>query len=61
MADWKTQDVERILANPYYCLPGADREPIIPEREWIKANVQLIQEIGAEKWLKRLLDNLRDK
>lgn len=53
-----------MLANPYYAIVIAkslneDHEPLITEEDWIKANAKLIQEIGAEEWLHRLLDTLK--
>lgn len=30
-------------------------EAIVPKQRWIDANKRLIEEIGAEKWLSRLL------
>jgi hypothetical protein len=65
MADeeWDEETVRMVLANPYNCLsvgPNWDlHQPTISEDEWIKANVRLIGEIGADKWLKFLLENLR--
>ena len=65
MAD-EQRDVETVrqtLANPYNCLsvgPNWDlHQPTISEDEWIKANARLIGEIGANNWLKLLLENLR--
>lgn len=55
---------ERIFSNPFYCINispelTADHTPLVTEEAWIKANTHLIQTIGAEKWLKELLENLR--
>lgn len=63
----RVEDVEKIIANPYYCLRNWDmgaaiegdiHEPLISIEQWVKANENLIKEIGADKWLYRLLQNL---
>lgn len=58
-----TETIERLISNPFYAI---DINPVfiqehpkmITEKEWIKANVNLIKEIGEEKWLVNLLENL---
>jgi hypothetical protein len=56
-------DIERTFANPFYC--GAMEqyvgkyEPIVTEEEWIKVGVKVIGEIGAEAYLKRLLEAIK--
>jgi hypothetical protein len=57
-------NLKKMLANPYYAIVIAknlseDHEPLIAEEDWVKANAKLIQEIGAEEWLHRLLDVLK--
>lgn len=57
-------DVKRMLANPYYAVVfdkalTEEHEPLIAEEDWVKANAKLIEEIGAEEWLHRLLDVLK--
>lgn len=53
-------DVKGMLINPIYAvsidpdLVGSP-EPIVSKERWIKANEKLINEIGAEEWLSRLL------
>jgi hypothetical protein len=59
-------DLKEILANPYYAIVitkalSEEHEPLVSEEDWIKANAKLIEEIGAEEWLRRLLDTLRAK
>lgn len=59
------KDLQQICSNPFYCLPQIaeifvqQHEPLITEENWISANVKLIEEIGSEKWLALLLDNLK--
>ena len=62
--DLTEKDVERLFANPYYCLSDwttcNDRHPaLITEDVWIKCGAKLIKEIGAEKYLRHLLENLK--
>jgi hypothetical protein len=55
----------KIFANPFYCLEKIDsifvakHIPLVSEEDWIKAGVKIIEEIGAEKYLKLVLDNLK--
>lgn len=59
------EDYHKLLPNPFYCLPEIDpifvelHEPLITEEMWIAANVKVIEEIGSEKWLFLLLENLK--
>jgi hypothetical protein len=56
-------DVTVMLINPIYAV-SIDRdlvgshEPIVSKERWIEANEQLIDEIGTEQWLRRLLSVL---
>jgi len=57
-------DVKRILANPFYCIEihkslCEPHEPTISEEDWIKASVVTIKDIGAEEFLKELIENLK--
>jgi hypothetical protein len=74
IADWKEKDVprftednlQRILINPFYALTvapqlTAEHDPSMSEAAWIQANASLIREVGAERWLKQLLDVLEEK
>ena len=59
-----TEDnVQRIILNPFYAITVAPRwteehEPPMGEAEWVQANASLMGEIGAERWLRQLLDIL---
>jgi len=54
-----------MICNPVYCLdrvapwiaepPG----PLVPVEEWVAAGAKLIEEIGAEAYLRQLIKNLR--
>lgn len=60
-----TEDqVKRMLVNPYYAINFAENiddphEPLVSEEVWIKSNLKLIDELGAEQWLKLLLSVLQ--
>lgn len=59
-------NLEDMLSNPFYAITVAkpfseDHEPLVSEEDWIKANAKLIEEIGAEEWLRLLLNKLRAK
>jgi hypothetical protein len=54
------QEVTKMLINPYYAVnfdPSLidEHPPIISEGDWIKANLKLMDEVGAQKWLEHLL------
>lgn len=43
--EWSEDSVARILMNPLYCLV----EPaVVSEDQWIKANAEMIREMGEE-------------
>ena len=54
-----------MICNPVYCLdrvapwiaepPG----PLVPVEQWVAAGAKLIEEIGAEAYLRQLIQNLR--
>jgi hypothetical protein len=55
-----THDFKHLFINPYSAItidPGlaTRHDPTIDESQWIRANVILIDRIGAEEWLTRLL------
>jgi hypothetical protein len=54
---WTPDDVRKLLMNPMYCL---SEPPVVSEAQWIQAGVRLIGEIGPEKYLRALLDILKD-
>jgi hypothetical protein len=62
-ATLETDDLIRILVDPYYAINvapdiAADHQPIITKIDWIKANRCLIDEPGADQWLVYLLSIL---
>jgi hypothetical protein len=61
--DWNAEQVTRLAVNPYYAVTLAEslctpHPPLISKDEWVQANVRLIDELGAEAWLRTLLDVL---
>ncbi len=53
-------DVTAMLINPIYAVSidpdlTGHHEPIVPKERWIETNEKLIDEMGAEAWLRRLL------
>jgi hypothetical protein len=63
--EMSTEDIRKMVCNPVYCLdrvahwiaepPG----PMISVEEWVAAAAKLIEEIGAESYLRLLIENLR--
>jgi hypothetical protein len=61
--EWTESDVESMVVNPFYAVTidatlAIEHEPIVSKSEWVKANLRVMEEIGAERWLYRLLDVL---
>lgn len=57
-------EVKKMLLNPFYAITISkllteDHELLLSEEDWVKANAKLINEIGAEEWLHRLLSVLK--
>lgn len=53
-------DITAMLINPIYAVSidpdlVGSHEPLVSKERWIEANEKLIDEIGAETWLRRLL------
>jgi len=59
------QDIRKMVSNPVYCLDrvapwiAEAAGPIIPVEQWVAAGAKLIEEIGAEAYLRLLIQNLR--
>ena len=60
-------NITMILSNPFYCLEEVapifviKHEAIITRDDFVKSGVLLINELGSEKYLNLLLDNLEGK
>jgi hypothetical protein len=62
--DVTEDDVRRMLLNPFYAIEIAPilaepHDKMVSEDQWVAANAKLIQEIGAEAWLRGLLTVLK--
>jgi hypothetical protein len=62
--DWTPGDVAAMIANPFYAINfdeglAAPHGPILSENDWVKANVNLIAELGPEVYLRSLLSVLK--
>ena len=60
---WTEEDVARMIVNPFYAITidqtlCLDHEPLVTRDEWVMANVKAIRELGAERYLRLLLDVL---
>lgn len=66
MAQFAEDNLQRIMMNPFYVVTVAsqlttEHDPPMGETEWVQANASLIKDIGAEKWIRQLLDVLEGK
>jgi hypothetical protein len=62
--EWTPGDVASMIANPFYAINidkglAVPHEPLISEDDWVKANVRLIEDLGAEPYLRNLLSILK--
>ena len=62
--DWTPGDITGMIANPFYAITIHEgltlpHEPMISEDDWIEANVNLINELGPEPYLRNLLSVLK--
>jgi hypothetical protein len=58
------EQLKQQLINPYYAINFAPHfatkhAAIVSESQWVRANVRLIDELGPEEWLQRLLTALQ--
>lgn len=56
----------KIFANPFYCLGEGineifvmEHQALVSEDEFVQVGVNLIKEIGAEKYIRLILENLK--
>jgi hypothetical protein len=57
---WSKNDATGMLINPFYAISidpdlVGEHEAIVPRQRWIETNQRLIDELGTEEWLRRLL------
>jgi hypothetical protein len=59
------EEISKIVANPFYCLSrvhpifAQHHETLITEDAWIGAAAAVVKDMGAEKFLRLLLENLK--
>jgi hypothetical protein len=61
---WTPGDINAVIVNPFYAIEihpalAEPHEPMIDEETWITANVKVIDEQGAEAYLRNLLSVLK--
>lgn len=68
MASMSERDLDKIIANPFYCLTVHEdltipHKPLITEQIWIEAAMKSIAEDrdGGKKFLTYLVSNLKGK
>lgn len=57
-----TEDVADVIINPFYVLADfmVEHEAAIDQGTWIAGNRKLIEELGTEQWLTKLLHSLEE-
>jgi hypothetical protein len=60
MDEGSRKDAEHVLINPFYAInitPDlmGEHDPLVSEAQWVAANKKLIEEIGVQAWLEKLL------
>jgi hypothetical protein len=56
---WSAEDVAKVISNPVYT--GVGQYPrVIDDDTWVAANKRMVEEMGAEAYLRRLLAVLRE-
>ena len=55
---WRDKDVEAMICNPIYAGVGP-YPPIVPQDQWVAAAAKAISEMGAERFLRTMLRELR--
>jgi hypothetical protein len=63
--EMSTEDIRKMVCNHVYCLDrvapwiAEPQGPLVPVEQWVAAGAKLIEEIGAEAYLRLLIQNLR--
>lgn len=60
MSNLTAKDAEHFLINPFYAVTihedlMGEHDPLVSKSEWVEANKRLIEKIGVEAWLEKLL------
>lgn len=66
MPQFTEDTLRRIVINPFYAITVApqltvEHAPAMSEAEWVRTNAALMGEVGAERWLRHLLEVLEGK
>lgn len=56
---WTVNDVQRVISDPRTAGVGG-WPAIISENDWVAANVRMIAEMGADRYLRTLLAGLHE-
>jgi hypothetical protein len=64
MSEWTPGDVNAMAINPFYAIQiepslAEPHEPLVSEDQWVAANIKVLDEIGAEAYLRSLLSVLK--
>jgi hypothetical protein len=57
------QTIQDVVINPFYAVTCAEtfcvpHPPLVTKEQWIQANRALMNQVGVEPWLRRLLEVL---
>ena len=66
MSHFTEDTLRRIMINPFYAITVAsqlttEHTPSMSEAEWVRTNASLMGEMGAERWLRQLLEVLEGR
>ena len=61
---WTPADIAAVIGNPFYAVQLTDNtvipdELLFTEDEWVRENLALLSELGAEAYLRNLLTTLK--
>ena len=64
MSEWTPGDVNAMVINPFYAIQIAPslaepHEPMVSEDQWVAAKLKVLEEIGAEAYLRSMLSVLK--
>jgi hypothetical protein len=58
MAKWKEEEVQRVVANPV-CVGIGPYPAIVDKKLWVAAASKMMSEVGQEKFLEIMLEELQ--
>jgi hypothetical protein len=59
VGNWQASDVVKLISNPIYAGVGP-YPPMMSDADWVRAASKVIKEVGRERFLLTLLENLRE-